>query len=83
MTVVPARKRLCPLLETSRTRPRGSMPAGPSFQAAIAAMASVMARGTGTPAVKVPIAAIPAVRWLKPCAWAPVTARSAPPARPS
>ncbi len=39
--------------------------------------------GHGDPAVKVPSAATPVVRWLKPWVWAPVTARSTPPARPS
>ncbi len=46
-------------------------------------MESVIAFGTSAPAVKVPRAAIPAVRWLKPWVWAPVTGRVTPPARPS
>jgi hypothetical protein len=80
---VPAAYRLRLLLDTSRTVARGSMPDSPSFHAASLAIASVIARGTGVPAVNVPMAAIPAVRWLKPWACAPVTGRSTPPARPS
>ncbi len=46
-------------------------------------MAYSIGLGTGVPAVKVPMAATPAVRWLNPWVWAPVTGRSVPPARPS
>ena len=53
-----------------------------SFQAISFATASMAGASSGI-AVNVPSVATPVEKLLKPCAWAPITAASMPPARPS
>jgi hypothetical protein len=65
-----------------RTLPCGSTPAADVFQATTRASVSSIA-ALGAAVSYVPIIATPTVPLLKPPAWAPITARDSPPARPS
>ena len=65
-----------------RTLPCGSTPADDVRHAMMRATVSSIA-GLGATVSYVPIIEIPTVPELKPPAWAPITARETPPARPS
>jgi hypothetical protein len=78
---VPAGKRVLPAL-VRRTLPCGSTPAAEVLQATMRATVSSIA-GLGATVSYVPIIDTPTVPALKPPAWAPMTARETPPARPS